>query len=65
LWDIDELGIRLHTLSIKAEANTRDIYEKKLQETIDRLGLKPSYGTIKKVPGVMTVFVVLMLSTVV
>jgi hypothetical protein len=48
LWDIDELGIRLHTLSIKAEANTREIYEKKLQETIDRLGLKPSYGTIKK-----------------
>jgi ectoine hydroxylase-related dioxygenase (phytanoyl-CoA dioxygenase family) len=48
LWDIDELGIRLHTLSVDVGNFTGEYYSKKLQETIDRMKLKPQYGTLKK-----------------
>jgi hypothetical protein len=49
LWDMDELGIGLDTMSTKSGGpGVSDVYLLKLQETIDRLGLKPAYGTIKK-----------------
>jgi hypothetical protein len=48
LWDVDELGIRLETNSVSANDNTRLIYERRLQETIDRLQLQPAYGVLKK-----------------
>jgi hypothetical protein len=48
LWDVDELGIRLETNSVSAGGNTAPMYERKLQETIDRLQLQPAYGVLKK-----------------
>lgn len=48
LWDMDELGMRVHTLSVEGDDNGRLLYEKKLQEAIEHHDLKAEYGTIKK-----------------
>jgi len=48
LWDLDELGIRMHTLSTNTGDAGRFLYETKLQEAIEHNKMVPEYGVMKK-----------------
>jgi len=48
-WDYDELGMRIDSSSLELKFDEDyKTYERKVKETIDKLGLKPSYATLKK-----------------
>ena len=48
-WDFDELGLRIELSSLELTmVKDYEIYERKVEETIEKLGLKPSYAILKK-----------------
>ena len=48
LWDMDELGVRQEILNTRTEVNDYLIYERRLQEAIQKLGLQASFAPMKK-----------------
>jgi hypothetical protein len=48
LWDLDELGIRMHTLSTDIGDAGRNLYEVKLQEAIDHNKMVPEHAIMSK-----------------